>query len=117
MKNERHSRGGFLIPRILLSLVLCLSAGLLAFFSLAGVPSALLRQTDDRPRFMIVPGEKADDFNRMEEEWHNRVTYPTGVFDPAWVRRAAEHDATIARGVPFGQKATNLLRGPDAPLQ
>src|SRR3954468_22863334 len=118
MKNERYSRGGFFNLRILLSLFLGSVAGLLAIFSFAGVPAGFVRVAEPL-RMMPLPdgdGNESDDLNRMEEEWHNRLTYPTGKFDPAWVRRAVEHDATIARDVPFGLRATNLPQGPDAPL-
>ena len=60
---------------------------------------------------MPIPGGKSDDLDRMETEWINRLTYPTGLFDPAWVRRAVEEDALIARGVPAGARSTKLRRG------
>jgi hypothetical protein len=41
---------------------------------------------DQLERFMPVPGGESDDLDRLEAEWHNRLTYPTGVFDPSWVR-------------------------------
>jgi hypothetical protein len=58
----------------------------------------------DRPRYMPVAGERgeAEGLNRMEEEWNNRLTYPTGVFDPAWVRQAAAQDRLIRRAIPGG---------------
>jgi hypothetical protein len=39
-----------------------------------------------------------------EEFWYHRLTYPTGHYSPAWVRRAAEQDRAIRRGVPAGRK-------------
>ena len=39
----------------------------------------------------------------MEGFWTDRLTYPTGRFDPAWLRRAVEQDAGIERGVPAGR--------------
>ena len=57
---------------------------------------------------MPVPGGEADDLNRLEMEWHNRLTYPTGRFDPAWVRLAAAQDAQVQRAIPAGIPATNL---------
>ena len=54
------------------------------------------------PRYMPVPGGEPDDLDRMETEWNNRLTYPTGLFDPAWVRLAALKDALIPRGIPGG---------------
>ena len=59
-------------------------------------------------RYMPVPGGEADDLDRMEADWHNRLTYPTGRFDPAWVRQAAVQDAGIAREIPAGRQANNL---------
>ena len=40
-----------------------------------------------------------------EEYWNHRLTYPTGRFSPAWMRKAAEQDRMIKRGVPAGRKA------------
>ena len=59
---------------------------------------------------MPVPGGEADDLNRLEMEWHNRLTYPTGRFDPAWVRLAAAQDAQVQRAIPAGIPAINLNR-------
>ena len=43
-----------------------------------------------------------------EEYWNHRLTYPTGHYSPAWVRKAAEHDRAINRGVPAGHKGVVL---------
>ncbi len=59
---------------------------------------------------MPVPGEKAEDLNAIEEDWNNRLTYPTGVFDPAWVRAAATQDASIANSVPAGGQTIDFAR-------
>ena len=58
-------------------------------------------------RYMPVPGGEVDDLDAMEVEWNNRLTYPTGRFNPAWVRQAATQHAQIARRVPAGLQATN----------
>jgi hypothetical protein len=63
---------------------------------------------DRLERYMPVPGGEADDLDGIELDWHNRVTYPTGRFDPAWVREAAAQDTRIARGIPFGLQASAL---------
>jgi F5/8 type C domain-containing protein len=39
-----------------------------------------------------------------EDFWAHRLSYPTGRFDPAWVRQAAEQDSRIARRIPAGRK-------------
>lgn len=51
---------------------------------------------------MPVPGGEADDLNRLEAEWHDRLTYPTGLFDPTWLRIAAVQDALLQRSIPAG---------------
>ena len=38
----------------------------------------------------------------MEEEWNNRITYPTGIFNPAWLQAAAVQDSLIQRSLPSG---------------
>ena len=57
--------------------------------------------------YMPVPGEgsrnEANRLAELEEYWNNRLTFPTGHFDPAWVRAAAAQHARMARGVPAGQ--------------
>lgn len=42
----------------------------------------------------------------LEQEafWHHRLTYPTGRFDPEWLREAVRHDAQMERGVPAGRQ-------------
>ena len=42
---------------------------------------------------------------RLEEYWHHRVTYPTGRFDPAWLRAAAVQHAQMSMAVPAGVPA------------
>src|SRR5438128_2059831 len=108
MFNKRRS--GFAFLRVLFALSLCSSGGLLAMFSFVGAPSFLTgpaqqvahQDRDSRPRYMPVRGDRGEDLGRLEEEWNQRLTYPTGRFDPAWVRQAAAQDATIRRNIPFG---------------
>ena len=56
------------------------------------------RETDREKleRYMPVPGEEEEEseaLDRLESEWHNRLTYPTGIFNPAWIRQALAQDA------------------------
>src|SRR5205085_12552217 len=60
------------------------------------------------PRYMPVTGGEPDDLDRLETEWNNRLTYPTGLFNPAWVRLAAAADARITRALPFGAQRLQL---------
>src|SRR5437870_5690305 len=119
MKKDCASQSGFFIPRVLLAFALCSAGALLAMFSLApqsGAPiRTAVRDAKQLQRDMPVPGGKADDLDRMELEWHNRLTYPTGLFNPVWVRVAAAQDALIRRAIPLGRPAKNLNRA-NAPL-
>jgi len=49
------------------------------------------------------PHQEGADLGSLEQYWTDRLTYPTGKFDPAWLRLAANQDATVARGVPAGR--------------
>jgi hypothetical protein len=52
-------------------------------------------------------GEAETDGARLlqaEDYWNSRLTYPTGKFDPSWVRQAAKQDKQVPRGVPKGKK-------------
>ena len=102
------SPSGAIHPRLLLALALCSAGVLLAAISFAppNTPSQISHVSDTSneniPRYMPVPGGETDDLNRMEAEWNNRLTYPTGIFNPGWVRTAAAQDAAIASSVPAG---------------
>ena len=69
------------------------------------------------PRYMPVPGTRpeaeAEDLGRLEQYWTDRLTYPTGRFDPAWLRAAAAQHARLSTGVPAGVPA---LLNPLSPL-
>ena len=60
-------------------------------------------------------GIREGDLLEREVYWADRVGYPTGRFDPAWVREAIAQDATIERAVPGGTPA-RLRYGADSPL-
>ena len=91
MKTKRAGQSGFFNVRALVAFVLCLAGVVLAMFSftpLEGNRRGGHGSAEGLQRYMPVPGGDPDDLNRMEEEWNNRLTYPTGIFDPAWVRAA-----------------------------
>src|SRR5215471_6909625 len=93
---------GFFNPRALLGLTLCFVGLGLAIF--AARESSLRRVQP--ARYMPVPGSslqgEAARLAELELYWQDRLTYPTGRFDPAWVRAAAAQHARIARGIPAG---------------
>ena len=112
MKKNSTSNKGLFNSRTVFALALCSAGVVLAIVSFAGVPSLRVAAVDERERYMPVPGEKGEDLDRMDSEWNNRLTYPTGVFNPDWVRRAADQDASVLRSVPLGQRDTS----PGSPL-
>ena len=66
---------------------------------------------------MPAPGQRpeteAADLGRLERFWNDRLTYPTGRFDPRWLRAAATQHARLPMGVPAGVPA---LLNPRSPL-
>lgn len=47
-------------------------------------------------------GESAE-LMAIGDYWYHRVSYPTGQFNPAWVREAAAQDSQVERAVPAGE--------------
>ncbi|MFN2595685.1 MAG: hypothetical protein ABR563_00585, partial [Pyrinomonadaceae bacterium] len=56
--------------------------------------------------------ERYEALLEQEEYWAARLTYPTGQFDPAWVREAIGQDAAVERAVPAGRVNTSLSLSP-----
>ena len=81
MKKNTSPSGSF-NPRVFLSFVLGLAGVFLAMASIAppsqNAPVPVATTAPRLERDMPVPGGKADDLDRMEQEWNNRLTYPTG---------------------------------------
>jgi len=109
MLKKHSSEAGLFRPRVFIAF-LFLSAGVcLAMFAFnngaeSSGPTSVARQE----HYMPVAGGDPDDLDRLEAAWNDRLTYPTGIFDPAWVRQAAIEDKTIARRLPFGAGTLNL---------
>src|SRR5437773_3783799 len=110
-----QSKGGFFNLRALLGLTLVLSGVALAILA---DKDAALRRPSGPERYMPVPGSdtrgEASGLAELEQYWHNRLTFPTGRFDPAWVRAAAAQHARLATGVPAGQHLKLDLANPNA---
>src|SRR5437588_4086580 len=122
MKKKISTRSAFFNLRALLGFTLCfvgVALGLFAHFSPLTNHSSLSRATDaSQPaRYMPAPGQRpeteAEDLGRLEQYWNDRLTYPTGRFNPKWLRAAAAQHARLARGVPAGMPA---IRNPLSPL-
>src|ERR1700720_455181 len=107
MNKNSISQSGIFNPRALLAFTLCLSGVSLTLFSFKlpvsnsnNPPNHKGTMDMDQLRYMPEPGGKADDLDRMEAEWNTRLTYPTGLFNPQWLRLAAAQDALIPRAIP-----------------
>lgn len=117
MKKNPVLESGFVSLRGLLAFTFCLAGVLLAMLSASpNVWHFDARSAAKLERDMPVLGGERDDLQRLEEEWNNRLTYPTGRFDPAWLRRAAATDALIPRRIPAGISSTKFGRKNASPL-
>src|SRR6476469_1518303 len=110
--NQRRIR----VALVLMSLLIVGlgAAGVRWATSDAGTPAALSETSADPDRFMPIPGGKggeAAELAKLEADWNNRVTYPTGKFNPAWVRAAAAQDRRIQRSTPAGVDKTGTKDG------
>src|SRR5438132_9232541 len=112
---RRLSESGSISLRTLLGLTFALSG--IALASFAGKEAAVPRASEPE-RYMPVPGtgsqSEAAGLAQLEQYWHDRLTYPTGRFDPAWVRAAAAQHARMTSGVPAGQHLKLDLANPNA---
>src|SRR5580765_5809634 len=93
--------------RIVSTIVVC-SAALIALVAgsrhWTGAPSASAAP----PRYLPVPGgERGEQFAAMDAYWNDRLTYPTGRFNPAWLRNAARQDARILSRKPSGPSGSS----------
>src|SRR5215471_18328777 len=104
-------KGGFFYLRAPLGITLCIVGLALAILAGRGGvlrhPGAPVTRPDQEPeRYMPVPGvgsqTEAARLAQLEQYWHDRLTFPTGRFNPAWVRAAAAQHARMATGVPAG---------------
>jgi len=57
-------------------------------------------------KFAPVP-EGTEHLNTLETYWNNRITYPTGRFNPAWLRAAARQADRIPRRAPANSAGSN----------
>src|SRR5213593_4222442 len=88
------TEGGFIHLRALLGLTLCFFGIALAIF--AGRDGAVHRAAQPE-RYMPVPGVSSQDeaarLAQLEQYWRDRLTFPTGRLNPAWLRSAAAQHA------------------------
>src|SRR6266478_1619010 len=128
MKNKSTSRSAFFSFRVLLSFSLGFLGIALAIFAGKDIAlrnlqgpsrtSVAAESSDEPALYTAVPGrnarEEASGLARLEQYWNDRLTFPTGRFNPAWVRAAAREHGRMPRGVPFGHQMKLNLANPDA---
>ena len=51
----------------------------------------------------LADGDTGEQLGLMDSYWNDRVTYPTGNYNPAWLRHAAEQADKIPSGIPAGR--------------
>src|SRR4029078_11896876 len=70
----------------------------------------------DQPHYMPVPGpdvrEAGAGLAQLEQFWFDCLTFPTGRFNPAWVRAADRQHKRMPRGMPFGREMKLNLANP-----
>ena len=132
MTKHSFRQSGFFNLRALIGFTLCFVGVALALFASFPVRHSLgvggSPLTDhvslpdatkaSRPLpYMPAPGNRpeteAADLGRLEQFWNDRLTYPTGRFDPRWLRAAAAQHARLPMGVPAGVPA---MLNPLSPL-
>jgi hypothetical protein len=105
MKRKSASKSAFFNARALVGFALCCLGGVLVVFALIPSTNPVARANHperDMPTFGEDPENEAIDLGRLEQYWSDRLTYPTGNFNPAWVRQAAAQHARMPRGIPAG---------------
>ena len=114
MKNQTNRRSAFVISRFVAAFALFfLSAALIVFAFSTRLERPQLAEASDKaesgerlerdmPTLGENPGDEAKDLQRLEQYWADRVTYPTGKFDPQWLRNAAAQHARMQTGIPAG---------------
>jgi hypothetical protein len=105
MKTKSNSQFGFFTLRSLAGLDL-MCDGLVLTVVAFQLPAERSRRADiqrDLPTLGEDPQREAADLSLLEQYWSDRVTYPTGNFDPAWMRQAANQDALVLRGSQSGR--------------
>src|SRR6266508_2829629 len=132
MTKHSFRQSGFFNLRALIGFTLCFVGVALALFASFPVRHSLgvggspltdhvslpdATKTSRPLPYMPAPGNRpeteAADLGRLEQFWNDRLTYPTGRFDPRWLRAAAAQHARLPMGVPAGVPA---MLNPLSPL-
>jgi len=117
MKKKSTYRSAFFNARVLLGFTLCFLGAALAIFALNSA-TELTQDGAKALHYMPAPGanpqEETTGLAQLEQFWFDRLTFPTGRFDPRWVRAAAAQHNQMPSGLPFGQHLKLDLNNPHA---
>jgi len=70
------------------------------------------QQANSAAPYTAIPDSgEGEDLGRIDAYWSDRMTYPTGDYDPAWVREAAREDDHIESAVPESAAAWEADHG------
>ena len=123
MKKKSVLKSAFFNFRALLGFALCFAGLAIVAFALIPSTEKPARPSNEAMRDMPTlgekPGNESRDLGRLEQFWNDRVTYPTGQFNPAWLRQAADQDSRMPTGIPGGRPSKfkgKGLFGPGGPL-
>jgi hypothetical protein len=105
------------MTRVRLAAVLVAAAAAFTTLMIAG--SAHVRGSSHPiralPLYMALPGgDVGEQLSQMDGYWNDRVTYPTGNFNPAWLRHAAEQADKIPSGIPAGRQQASARSASNA---
>lgn len=92
------------LPCVILLCALATASAIVGFRSGYSSPEQKLTATRSVP----TPGGEGDDLESAEAEWATRIAYPSGKFDPAWLRAATRQDAQIFRDLPAGTSTARM---------
>src|SRR5262245_16942913 len=126
MKKQSSARTAFFNGRVLFGITLGFLGIALAIFAAKDSPlrtpggptgnSVATGLPDEPAHYLPVPGrnthEEAAGLAQLEQFWFDRLTFPTGRFNPAWVRAAAAQHSRMKKGEPFGQRLRVSLSNP-----
>src|SRR5689334_16243048 len=95
------------MTRVRLAAVLVAAAA--AFTTLALAGAAHVHGSAQQARGLqhtmpVVGGDPGEGLGQLDTYWSDRLTYPTGNFNPAWLRHAAAQADRIPSGIPAGRQ-------------
>ena len=129
MKNQTTRRSAFVISRLTAAFAFFFLSAALVVFSFSTrlnrpQVAATSEKTEadgermhDMPTLGENPGDEAKNLERLEQYWSDRVTYPTGHFDPQWLRNAAVQHNRMSKGIPAGTFAKITTKGTTSPMK